>query len=446
MTRFAPPQLDAHVGRGPISPSSSAEVVPVPRARRQLAARAPRDGERLALRATALAVALLPLLKPGGPANLAPVDPFLALAVGAVALWLGISRRRLRFPYAAAVVLSALGGAIGALAGPVPDAGLIALAQDFWLAIWCWAVVVMASSAANLRVLLAAWAYSALAWGGLLLVGLVLGIHAITGQNDWDASRTSLTLGDPSYAASYFFISMMLMWATERPRSPIIRRIGYAVLVAGILSTGSNSGMVSLFVGTSAATVVGVYRRNGAMATVAVSAGLLLLAAGAIPRVHLSKIQDKAHSSQFAFVRDGIGRSSVSVSQRGEILRESMALRRDGPPVGAGPVSTKPRLYAERAQFVKEAHDDYLAAVMERGPVGVLGLLVLVAGLVARVLAVNRDGLKPAYAAILVKPNALVGAVAGSCVAMTVYELLHVRHVWALFGLIAAVHIWGRRR
>ena len=25
------------------------------------------------------------------------------------------------------------------------------------------------------------------------------------------------------------------------------------------------------------------------------------------------------------------------------------------------------------------------------------------------------------------------------------YEVLHFRHVWALFGLIAAVEIWGRR-
>ena len=45
-------------------------------------------------------------------------------------------------------------------------------------------------------------------------------------------------------------------------------------------------------------------------------------------------------------------------------------------------------------------------------------------------------------AGVIVKPNALLGALAGTLVASTVYELLHVRHVWALFGLLAALSIW----
>jgi len=45
----------------------------------------------------------------------------------------------------------------------------------------------------------------------------------------------------------------------------------------------------------------------------------------------------------------------------------------------------------------------------------------------------------------VVRPNALAGALAGTLVAMTVYELLHVRHVWTLFAVVAAVSIWGRR-
>jgi hypothetical protein len=30
-------------------------------------------------------------------------------------------------------------------------------------------------------------------------------------------------------------------------------------------------------------------------------------------------------------------------------------------------------------------------------------------------------------------------------VAMAVYELLHLRHLWAMFALVAALGIWGRR-
>ena len=40
----------------------------------------------------------------------------------------------------------------------------------------------------------------------------------------------------------------------------------------------------------------------------------------------------------------------------------------------------------------------------------------------------------------------LLGAAAGAVLLSALfYEVLHFRHVWALFGLIAAVELWGRR-
>jgi hypothetical protein len=42
---------------------------------------------RVPLVATAVAVGLLPLLVPGGPGNIAPVDLLIAVAVVAVMLW-----------------------------------------------------------------------------------------------------------------------------------------------------------------------------------------------------------------------------------------------------------------------------------------------------------------------------------------------------------------------
>jgi hypothetical protein len=63
---------------------------------------------------------------------------------------------------------------------------------------------------------------------------------------------------------------------------------------------------------------------------------------------------------------------------------------------------------------------------------------------VLRALFVTRTKPAGGFAGIVVRPNALVGAVAGTLVAGTVYELLHVRHVWALFAIVAALSIWGR--
>jgi len=111
--------------------------------------------------------------------------------------------------------------------------------------------------------------------------------------------------------------------------------------------------------------------------------------------------------------------------------------------LGQGPVSTKPRLQHELAPLAKEAHNDYFAALTERGILGLLGLLVLVLGLGTRTISVLTPPVER-FAGVLVNPNALVGAVVGTMAAMTVYELLHVRHVWALFAIIAALHLWSR--
>ena len=97
------------------------------------------------------------------------------------------------------------------------------------------------------------------------------------------------------------------------------------------------------------------------------------------------------------------------------------------------------------APFEKEAHDDYMAALIERGVIGFLGVLLLVASIGRRTLSVAAGRLTEGYAAVVVRPNALLGAVAGTAVAGLVYELFHVRHVWALFAFVAAVQIWGRR-
>ena len=399
--------------------------------------------ERVALVATAVGIALLPLLVPAGPANLAPVDALIAVTVFTCLVWALASGQRLQFPYIVPLFLLLVGGALGAAIGPVPLTGVVALVQDVWLIAWCWSVVNISRSAQNLKTLMATWAYSAMGWAVLLYVGLLTGSSALTGQIEKQGSRVQLTLEDPSYAANYFFISIMIIWATARPRNRAMRLVAYALLVPAIALTGSNSGIVSLIVGVAVAAAVGVYRRFGLAHMTAVVAVMLLGGGLVAANISLSDIQDRAHASRYAFLRDGIGRGT-SVEQRGNLLAESIDLYRSGSPFGEGPVSTKTRLLNAGAPFPKEAHDDYLAALLERGAIGFVGVLLLVAGLGLRSLAVVRGRLAGGFAAVVARPNALLGAVLGTMAAGTVYELFHVRHVWALFGLVAALYIWGR--
>lgn len=404
------------------------------------------EGERIAVVATAVAVALLPLAVPEGPSNTAPIDALVAAAVVASLLWATRARLACHFPYLVPMFLMLAGGVLGALMGPVPQAGAIALLQDLVLIAWCWTVVNISHSAANLKLLLATWAYSGIAWAVVAFVGLATGSTLLTGQIERQGSRVQITLADPSYAANYFFISIMIIWATRRPRHRAVRIAAYALLVAAIATTGSNSGLVGLTTGTVVATILGAYRRFGAVP--AVTLLVLALMGGALlsSGLSLSQIQAKAHDSPYPFLRDGIGRSPQSSGQRQALLQESIHLYERGSVLGEGPVSTKPRLQKENVLLVKEAHNDYFAALIERGPLGFLGILLLVSSVGLRALSVTTTKLSERFADIVVRPNALVGALTGTLLAMTVYELLHVRHVWALFAIVAALSIWGRGR
>jgi len=414
----------------------------VPRAR---AASEARSGERLLMRTMVLAVAGLPLIRPNGPGGTAPEDVLILLALAATLLWAGRSGQPLRFAYGAPVAIFITGGALGALNGPVPGAGAVAIVQDIVLLAWCWAFMNVASHAERLRALLTAWAYSSIGWVLLLFVGLVTGATFLTGQVPREGSRTALTFGDPNVSANYYVISMMIICATGRPRRRSTRVAAYALFVAAILSTGSNSGVVSLVVATSLATVLGIHRRSGTIPAIAAcaflaGAGLLLTST-----VSLKSLQQKAAASHFAFLRDGLGRGEVSVGQRGTLLHESLGLYTKGGILGTGPVSTKPRLAAEMAPFVKEAHNDYVAALTERGVLGAFGLILFMAGLVLRGVSLARTRLGPSFSAVVVRPNAVIGALAGTMTTSAVYELLHVRHVWTLYALIAALVLWGRQ-
>ena len=402
------------------------------------------DGERIAVGATAVAVAMLPLLAPRGPANLGPIDALMAIGVFACLFWAGSSRHRWRFAYAVPMALFIAAGLLGALVGPVPGAGILAIGQDIFLLLWCWAVVNISHTPASLRVLLTTWAYSSIVWGVLLFVGVFTRNSFLSGHSAREGSRTALTFGDPNISANYYVISIMIIWASRCPRHRGLRLSAYALLLAALISTGSNSGMFSILVGVTIAAVTGVYRRTGMVPAITALAFVMVGAYLVTSNVSIKGIQARANGSSYAFIRDGIGRGETSVAQRSTLLHESIPLFVRGGPLGEGPASTKPRLEAEMAPFVKEAHDDYLATLMERGVFGSVGLLLLLLGLAVRTSSFAGTRLRNGFAAVVVKPNALLGALAGTIVTGTVYELLHVRHVWTLFAFIAALYTWGR--
>ena len=292
---------------------------------------------------------------------------------------------------------------------------------------------------------LAAWAYSATAWAAVLVFGLAIGSTTLAGQTTREGARTTLTLHDPNYAAGYFFVSLMIVWAAGVPRRGGARAAACALLIVALVSTGSNSGLVSLVVGVGLAGPLELLRRRGAMPALAALSFVVTAVALFAATVGLAGVQRWAQDSNHPFLRDGIGRAGSSISQRDTLLQESLRIYRAGGLLGQGPTSTKTRLEAEQAPFVKEAHDDYAAALVERGVIGAIGLFLLIGTVLWRAWVVATARPSRRLAAVLPHPGALFGAVAGTLVAASFNELLHARHVWALFAVVAALAIQGGR-
>ena len=180
------------------------------------------------------------------------------------------------------------------------------------------------------------------------------------------------------------------------------------------------------------------------MVTIAAVCLALVIGAGAAKVIHPVDIQVWARDSGVPVLRDWIGRSDASASQRLTIVKEAWVLFQKAGPFGAGPGATQPILTDSLAPFPHQAHDDYVAAVVERGVEGGIALIVLIWAIAWRAGTAARGQLKADFAAVVPRRDALIGALLGLAVAAAYYQVLHFRHAWALLALIAAVQIWGR--
>jgi len=401
-------------------------------------------GERLAAGAVGLAVALIPLQRPAGPGNAAPADIFLALAVLATLLWAGYLPQKIRAPYAASIGILVTAGGIASLAGVDPGGGLLVLVQDLFLLAWTLAVANVARSAAGLQVIVRVWAWSAIGWAGLMVFAVERGYTGLAGITDQYGGRAALTFTDANMAASYFVVSLMVIWATGYPRSRPLRVAAYALLVAALALTGSNGGIIALTLGVAIATAAAVAKRLGAVAAVASVFLVAMVVVASFSFAPPAQIQQWANQSGQPLLVDSIGRSGASLQERRVLLQEATSLLGDSGLVGSGPRSTKTQLASSQASFVKQAHDDYVATLVERGLLGGVGLLALIASIILRSSTAAFSRLTAEVAAVVPRPHALLGAIGALAVSALFYEVLHFRHVWALLAVIAALHLWGR--
>jgi O-Antigen ligase len=396
------------------------------------------------------AIASLPFLIPAGLGNTAPADVFLAAAIFIGALWFSSRRQAMRFPYIFPIGLSILAGALASTvvysdAYVSVGGGLVTLLQDAFLLAWAITIANIGRDPALLRTVTRAWVISVTCWAVLMIIGVFWHIPLLSGESARDGVRASFTLADPNLAANYFICSLLVLRAARYPRRRILRWLCCAVIVTAIILTGSNGGALVLVVTTVLGALFTLARRRGAAPAVITASALALALLAIGPHVHVQDIVQKAQASS-SFLKDSIGRQAESTGSRSTILQETTQLYfTDDTPVGLGPGGTKAAFQAHQFGYVKMAHDDYLAAPVERGVLGAVALICLLLIIATRCRRIATRPLRPEYADIFPRPELLGAAVIGMFLSAMFYQVLHFRHLWALLGIIAALDLWGWR-
>ena len=419
-------------------------MAPVRPAFQPPAARIPR-GDRLMIGTIAAGVALLPLLRPKGPGHTAPADVAMVAGVVVTLLWAAATRARLRVPYLVPVGGLVITGCVAGLFSISPSAGALAVGQDIFLLAWCAAVVNACRTPAGLSVILRTWCWSAVGWATVLLAAVATHHRALAGINPTTGGRAELNFDNPNMAANYFFISLFIVVAARCPGNRLVRAGAGLMIFGALVLTGSNAALFGLpLAGLAAAFIVIRRRADSVIATAVVLTVLLVGGAGAL--FMKQRFAPNVQNSKSSLLRYSVARSSRSATKRQSLFASELHLYLTGSMLGRGPATTILTLGADAAATVKTAHDDYLATLVERGPLGELALLLLVAGVAVRAASLDPRRLPNDFARVIPETAPLIGALVAMAVTAATHEVLHYRHLWLLLGIVAALYVVADKR
>ena len=384
------------------------------------------------------ALVVLPILVPSGPGNTGLADAGIVVAVVAVFAWLRAQRLHVNMPYLLPMGLLMVAGSVAAYLASAESAAL-AVVQDLFCLVWAAAIAnAVRQRRWLLELFLRVWVWSGVAWASVMCFGRMAGINWLAGITPKDGGRASLTFDDPNLAANYFLVVIGLVFATSVVRHVVTRFVATAVLLLAIVFTGSNGAALALSTMVAVGVLLMIRRRGGVLAATAVATLTVVAIALVAPHVSLTQIRQSAADS-VQLLRDSLGRTDESSGSREVLASETLRLYLEGDLVGVGPGRTKATLKGTAAPYVKEAHNDYLATIVERGALGGAGLTVLIAVVAVRL---GRTATKPQTAwvrQLVPRPEFLLALGCAFIVSAFFYEVLHFRHLWAFLGLVAGI-------
>jgi O-antigen ligase len=400
-------------------------------------------------------IVFLPLLLPSGPGNSAMVDLFAVCYILAVLAGLLRSGRPLRWPAGAALALIVLASLIALVASANPSKGLLNLVIDLYLfALFLVICNDLAGRERALQAVLKVWVVAALAWGTLLILTSLHALppelaKALVGQTFED--RLATTTGNPNLAASFMLVSYFVALSSRWPRRRLARFLVSGWILFGMYVTGSNGALAGVLAGWAFLAVGHHLRaartREQVMATVGGGLLLLTVALGVavtlvgVPRLGLADVSQLAAREQDGAFAANLGRLDRGTRTRLQLWDSGFRGAGSRLAVGIGPGEAIDVVVNAKGKK-QSLHNDFIAYLIERGILGLAGILALYAALLrwgGRLLLAPGRG--PATM------RGLGAGVAANLVMSISHETMHFRHAWVLFALcwVAATVVAGRR-
>ena len=421
------------------TPARAAALVGTPPGKRTV--------QRVAMITITAAFVFQPILHPSGPLNSSPVDVLTVASIVTAAVWAWSGHVKLQLPFWVPVSLMVAAGAASGLFGRMPGLALVTLATDLLLFAWCVTVANVLAEPYIMRCALVAWCWSGIGWAAIVVAARLGHLTALEGLQAASGNRVLFTFGDPNYASAYWDATLFVVFATKVPSARWMRVVGYVLLLGALALTESNGGVLALGVAVCFLLLVRSHRIRGwvgAAGTAVVIGSAVTVFFTAFP---LTSIRAWALNSGQSLLVNSIGRSAQSSTERKVLISEMVGLFQHSDSVlGVGPAGIKPVLAIELYPYSNEAHNDVLAALIERGVVGLLGLVLLVGLVAARAGPLMRGAVPARYAAVVPAPAGLVAALLALAVNSFYEEVLHFRFLWALLGIVAILGADRRRR
>jgi hypothetical protein len=386
-----------------------------------------------------LVLCLLPLERWIFPLNLKVVDAALVLLIlySFVRAWL--VHGHVYLPLLGPIWLVLMASLFATLTGLQHSNSTVAIVQELYLYIWFVGLTNLLATMPLLVIdkLLKFWSVIAVVEATTTVLGMLrIGpsmfyVSSYSGRilASGSYARALGTYVNPNAAASYLSISFFVVWAA---RWPVWVRLVLSVwILAGIFATGSLGALSSTLISFA---MLGVLyyglkqRRATGLMGAAISLGLgLIMVVLLLLGVWSSFSSGSESIAENELLSLTVGRIGRAASSRSALIESNMSVYSHYP-LGTGPNTS--------TLYIGSLHNDYVAFLFERGPLGVVGWLWLVgATLIVPLRAIRRqtDRFRRWQALSLG-----AGFLACAINALS-HEVSHFRQVWVLIAFIFAL-------